>query len=125
MEFFDWEYYLNFRARIPTNLKLSKLKKTRLFNLYKDYCYQSKGYYVSLLAEAREHRIISTVTNIVDLRDLKFVRIVLDEFDDAMQQNLKTNKSREFTLRIYFGQNVAQRYKGWVVCFTNTFKLLF
>lgn len=58
-----------------TNPKFSKLKKARIFNLCKDYSYQSKGYYVSLLAEARGHLAIPTVKNIVDLKTLKLVRI--------------------------------------------------
>ena len=64
-----------------TNPKFSLFKKARIFNLCKDYSYQSKGYYVSLLAEARGHLAIPTVKNIVDLRALKLVRFISDEFD--------------------------------------------
>lgn len=95
-----------------TNPKYSLLKNARIFNLCKDYSYQSKGYYVSLLAEARGHLPIPTTKNIVDLKALKLVRIVSDEFDDVIQQSLKSIKSRNFTLSIYFGQNVAQKYKN-------------
>jgi hypothetical protein len=49
-----------------TNPKYSLLKSARIFNLCKDYAYQSKGYYVSLLAEARGHLAIPTIKNIVD-----------------------------------------------------------
>src|SRR5690554_7118533 len=66
--------------------------------------FRSKGYYVLLLAEARGHLAIPTVKNIVDLKALKLVRIVSDEFDDVIQQSLKNIKSQEFTLSIYFGQ---------------------
>lgn len=51
-----------------TNPEFSRLKKARIFNLCRDYSYQSKGYYVSLLAEARGHLAIPTVKNIVDLK---------------------------------------------------------
>lgn len=108
-----------------TNPKFSQLKKARIFNLCKDYSYQSKGYYVSLLAEAREHLPIPTVKNIVDLRALKLVRIVSDEFDDVIQQSLKSIKSREFTLSIYFGQNVAQKYKELSSLFYKHFQVPF
>ncbi|MEM5565250.1 RimK family protein [Psychroserpens sp. AS72] len=108
-----------------TNPKFSQLKKARIFNLCKDYSYQSKGYYVSLLAEAREHLPIPTVKNIVDLRALKLVRIVSDEFDDVIQQSLKNIKSREFTLSIYFGQNVAQKYKELSSLFYKHFQVPF
>lgn len=108
-----------------TNPKFSQLKKARIFNLCKDYSYQSKGYYVSLLAEARGHLSTPTVRNIVDLRALKLVRIVSDEFDDVIQQSLKNIKSREFTLSIYFGQNVAQKYKELSSLFYKHFQVPF
>jgi len=108
-----------------TNPEYSKLKKARVFNLCKDYSYQSKGYYVSLLAEARDHRAIPTVSNIVDLREPKLVKIVSDDFDDLIQQSLKNIKSQEFTLSVYFGQNVAQKYKELSSMFYRSFQIPF
>ena len=108
-----------------TNPKYSLLKNARVFNLCKDYSYQSKGYYVSLLAEARGHLPIPTTKNIVDLKALKLVRIVSDEFDDVIQQSLKNIKSQDFTLSIYFGQNVAQKYKTLSALFYKHFQVPF
>ena len=103
----------------------SNLKKARIFNLCKDYTYQTKGYYVSLLAEARGHLAIPTIKNLVDLNDLKLVKIVSEDFDDVIQQSLKNIKSREFTLSIYFGQNVAQKYKELSSLFYKHFQVPF
>lgn len=108
-----------------TDTKYSLLKNARIFNLCKDYSYQSKGYYVSLLAEARGHLPIPTTKNIVDLKALKLVRIVSDEFDDVIQQSLKNIKSQDFTLSIYFGQNVAQKYKNLSALFYRHFQVPF
>lgn len=108
-----------------TDPHYSHIKKARIFNLCKDYSYQSKGYYVSLLAEARGHLPIPTVKNIVDLKAPKLVRIVSDEFDDVIQHSLKNIKSREFTLSIYFGQNVAQKYKELSALFYRYFQAPF
>ena len=108
-----------------TNPKYSLLKNARIFNLCKDYSYQSKGYYVSLLAEARGHLPIPTTKNIVDLKTLKLVRIVSEEFDDVIQQSLKNIKSQHFTLSIYFGQNVAQKYKSLSALFYKHFQVPF
>lgn len=108
-----------------TNPKYSHLKSARIFNLCKDYSYQSKGYYVSLLAEARGHLPIPTTKNIVDIKTLKLVRIVSDEFDDVIQQSLKNIKSQDFTLSIYFGQNVAQKYKNLSALFYKHFQVPF
>ena len=108
-----------------TNPDFAKVKNARIFNLCKDYSYQSKGYYVSLLAEARGHLATPTVKNIVDLREPKLVRIVSDEFDDLIQQSLKSIKSQEFTLSIYFGQNVAQKCKELSAMFHRHFQIPF
>ncbi|QNM85364.1 RimK family protein [Polaribacter pectinis] len=108
-----------------TNSKFALIKKARIFNLCKDYTYQTKGYYVSLLAEARGHSAIPTIKNLVDLKDLKLVKIVSEDFDDVIQQSLKNIKSREFTLSIYFGQNVAQKYKELSSLFYKHFQVPF
>ena len=39
-----------------TDPAYSRLKNVRIFNLSRSYSYQSRGYYVSLLAEARGRR---------------------------------------------------------------------
>lgn len=108
-----------------TKPEFSRIKNARVFNLCKDYSYQSKGYYVSLLAEARGHLAIPTVKNIVDLREPKLVKIVSEDFDDLIQQSLKSIKSQEFTLSIYFGQNVAQKYKELSATFFRHFQIPF
>jgi glutathione synthase/RimK-type ligase-like ATP-grasp enzyme len=94
-----------------TQAELSKLQNTRVFNLCNDYRYQSKGYYVSLLAEARGHKPIPNVKSIQDLKAPAIVRIVSEELDDIIQKTLKNLKSEEFTLSIYFGHNVAKQYE--------------
>jgi len=108
-----------------TNPEFFKIKKARIFNLCKDYSYQSKGYYVSLLAEARGHLAIPTVMNLVDLREPRLVKTVSDEFDDLIQKALKDIKSPEFTLSIYFGQNVAQKYRELSAMFHRHFQIPF
>lgn len=90
-----------------TQSELGKEKNVRVFNLCNDYRYQSKGYYVSLLAEARGHNPLPNVKNIQDLKAPAIVRIVSDELDELIQKSLKKIKSKEFTLSIYFGHNIA------------------
>ena len=108
-----------------TNPEYSRLRKARIFNLCKDYSYQSKGYYVSLLAEARGHLAIPTVKNLVDLGEPKLVKIVSEDFEDLIQQSLKNIKSQEFTLSIYFGQNVAAKYRELSAMFFRHFQIPF
>ena len=49
-----------------TDPRYSELKGTKVFNLSRYYTYQSMGYYVSLLAEARGYR--TAVTHIPGIR---------------------------------------------------------
>ena len=48
----------------------------RVFNLCKSYRYQSLGYYVSLLAEARGHKPLPRAGTIEDLQYPQFVSVV-------------------------------------------------
>ncbi|MAL59232.1 MAG: RimK family alpha-L-glutamate ligase [Flavobacteriaceae bacterium] len=107
------------------NPEYSKVKNVRIFNLCRNYSYQSKGYYVSLLAEARGHLAIPTTKNLVDLKSPKIVKIISEEFDELIQQNLKNIKSREFDLSVYFGQNVASKYKELSAMFFRHFQIPF
>lgn len=87
------------------------LKGARVFNLCNEYTYQSKGYYVSLLAEARGHKPLPSVRDILDLKAPTLVRTIAEDLDDLIQRSLKNIKSEEYILSIYFGQNVATSYK--------------
>ena len=49
---------------------------TRVFNLCRSYRYQSIGYYVTLLAEARGHKPIPSVSTVRDLQSPGVVRVV-------------------------------------------------
>ncbi len=93
-----------------TNRSLASLKNVRVFNLSTRYTYQSRGYYVSLLAEARGHKPIPDVKNILDLRAPALMRIVSEDLDELIQKSLHRIKSNEFDLSIYFGQNVAKQH---------------
>lgn len=108
-----------------TNPLYAQEKNARVFNLSNKYAYQSKGYYVSLLAEARGHLVLPTVKNMVDLNEPKLVKIISEEFDDLIQSALRSIKSQEFTLSIYFGQNVAAKYKELSAMFFRHFQIPF
>jgi len=82
----------------------------RLYNLCKSYRYQSLGYYVSLLAEARGHKPLPRVSAIEDLQSQNLVRLMTSGLDELIAKSLLPIKLDEFTLSIYFGHNVAARY---------------
>ena len=85
-------------------------RSARVFNLCKSYRYQSLGYYVSLLAEARGHKPLPKVSTIEDLQSRNLVRLLTQGLDDLVQRSLAPIKSDEFELSIYFGRNVAKHY---------------
>lgn len=84
----------------------------RVFNLCNSYRYQSIGYYVSLLASAREHRAIPNVTTIRDFRDVSVIRSIADDIDEVIQRSLKKVKSNDFTLNVYFGRTLDPSLKS-------------
>lgn len=93
-----------------SNPQFAAIKNARVFNLSNDYSYQSRGYYVSLLAEARGHRPLPDVKTILDLKAPSLAKIVSDSLDDIIQKSLKSLKYKEFVLNIYFGQNSDSQY---------------
>jgi len=93
-----------------TNPDWAKARNLRVFNLSKSYSYQSKGYYVSLLAEARGHKPIPTVGNILDVQKPFVIKLMSEDFDALIQRRLKDLRSDEFTLSVYFGRNLAEKY---------------
>lgn len=93
------------------NDEFSAGRGTIIFNLCRSYRYQNTGYYVSLLAEARGHRPLPDVTSIQDLKSSTMLRYVADELEDVIEQSLHALQSKQFTLSIYFGKNLAKRYE--------------
>jgi len=83
----------------------------RVFNLCKSYRYQTLGYYVSLLAEARGHKPLPRVNTIEDLQSQNMVRLLTEGLDDLIQKSLAPIKSDTFELNIYFGHSAASRHE--------------
>ena len=93
-----------------TDARFVEMKRAKVFNLCRNQSYQTVGYYVSLLAEARSHRHIPSLGTIQDLRQAAVIRIASEELDALLQRSLHSLKSDEFELSIYFGRNLAGRY---------------
>ncbi|MDQ2993400.1 MAG: RimK family protein [Pseudomonadota bacterium] len=87
-------------------------RSVRVINLSRNYDYQSLGYYVSLLAEARGHKIFPSVMSIQDIKAATSRAIVDATIHDNIQDALKNIKSKEFVLSIYFGKNIAKKYNS-------------
>lgn len=85
-------------------------KNFRVFNLCRSYRYQTSGYYVSLLAAARGHKPVPSLSTIQEMKTKAFVKITSDNLDSLVQKSLADIKSDTFELSIYFGKNIARKY---------------
>jgi len=97
------------------------MKGAKVFNLSRSYRYQSIGYYVSLLAEARGHRPLPDTATIQDLRSQTLTRFVSEDLFELIQKSLAPLQSKEFTLSIYFGRNTARHYDRLSLALFNLF----
>lgn len=93
-----------------TDSAYSSTRFAKVINLCRSYRYQTTGYYVSLLAEARGHKPMPNVQTIQDLKSPAITRFVSEELDEMIQQSLKHISSPKFTLSIYFGRNIAKSH---------------
>ena len=94
-----------------TESRYASMKNARIFNLCRSYRYQSIGYYVSLLAAARDHRAIPSVTTMQDFRSQTIIRTIAEDIDDLIQKTFSKATEKEATLYIYFGQTVLPEHR--------------
>lgn len=111
----DWDFGSNNIEVVSaktyvTNSKYAELRGVRICNMCRSYRYQSTGYYVSLLAEARGHKVFPNITTIQDLKSVSLTRTLSDELDDLIQEALLTLTEDKFTLNIYFGHSFEPAY---------------
>jgi len=93
-----------------TDPRYAEIKGAKVFNLCRSYSYQKNGYYVSLLAAARGQKPIPDITALQDMRSGTISRIMSEDLETLIQQNLYDIQGKEHTLSIYFGKNIAKRY---------------
>ncbi|MCK6480750.1 MAG: RimK family protein [Planctomycetaceae bacterium] len=108
-----------------TDPRYSDSRRARVYNFCRRYGYQSVGYYVSLLAEARGHKPMPSVSTVQDLRMAPLVRIVSEDLDDLLQRSLQGLKGPRFSLSVYFGRNLARRYDRLSKALFNYFPVPF
>jgi glutathione synthase/RimK-type ligase-like ATP-grasp enzyme len=93
-----------------TDSQFGSPRAFKVINMCRSYRYQSVGYYVSLLGEARGHRPIPATATIQDLKTLSIIRSVSGDLNDLIQKSLSPLRGKTFTLSIYFARNMAKRY---------------
>lgn len=61
-------------------------QRPKVINLSNSYAYQSRGYYASLLASSRGHKVIPTVETMIDLSERKLYEHALPELELALNK---------------------------------------
>lgn len=82
-------------------------KRVQVINLCRSYKYLGHGYYCSLLAEARGHKVIPSVRTISELTRKSLYGLALDDLDKTLDKALNNNlysDTEGFTLTLYFGK---------------------
>jgi glutathione synthase/RimK-type ligase-like ATP-grasp enzyme len=96
--------------------RLFDMARPKLLNLSRSYAYQSKGYYASLLAEARGHRIVPTVETMLELRETKLYEHALPDLEDELNRCARRvgfQPEAEFKLLVCFGIARDTRFEAF------------
>jgi hypothetical protein len=96
--------------------RLFEMARPKLVNLARSYAYQSKGYYASLLAEARGHRVVPTVETMLELREQKLYEYALPDLEDELNRCARRadfQPDNEMRLLVCFGIARDQRFESF------------
>ena len=93
-----------------------KLKRVHIINLCSSYRYLSTGYYCSLLAEARRHKILPSVKTITDLSRKAIYSLDAEEMaqlaDKKLSKKLDIASQNKFVMYILFGFSEVSELQG-------------
>ena len=109
----SWEFLSHLAPIVEASEYLSnesyhQNKSLRIINLCQSYHYQTIGYYVSLLAHARDHKAIPSVLSIQDVLSTSLSKLISQDIEEEIQHSLHDIKGDEFIFSLYFGQNMAK-----------------
>lgn len=103
-----------------TDETFTGLRGVKIINICRSYRYQSMGYYVSLLAEARGHKPVPSITAIQDMKSLGIIRLASDELQEVMAKALAERQPEKLSFSAYFGKTPE---KGLEQLASRLFKL--
>ncbi|MBD8881649.1 MULTISPECIES: RimK family protein [Rhodanobacter] len=81
-------------------------ERTHVINLCRSYKYLGTGYYVSLLAEARGHKVMPSVRTVNDLRRRSLYGLEIEDLNTKLTHFLPAGgrDTTDFGILVYFGQ---------------------
>lgn len=86
-------------------------RRPYILNLARSYSYQSEGYYASLLAEARGHRISPSVQTMVELSKKSLYNHALPDLGETLQEALAKGAQPVETLFVAFSRTETTGYE--------------
>ena len=92
-----------------------QMRQVQVVNLCRNYRYQSAGYYCSLLAEARGHRVLPGVNTLLDLSARAIYSLRVEDLEAPVHKTLTRlarPESDGFVLDIFFGECVHRQLRG-------------
>jgi len=117
----DWEPYFPSEQVISFDdylqvpqLPTGKTSRTRVINLCRKFGYLSKGYYCSLLAEARGHSVIPSVKTLNNLRDRHSFSVIAEQLhsqSDKFLRKLAEREETQFHFWVFFGESTVPELK--------------
>lgn len=106
----DWKAYSPSDKVISVQDYLShdeqfKLPNTHVINLCRSYKYLTNGYYCSLLAEARNHKVIPSVRSINDLSNKSLYSLDIGNLNQVLEKLMHDRRigSDTQTMKLFFG----------------------
>lgn len=102
-----------------------RTRSLRIVNLSRDCEYLGTGYYASLLAEARGHKVIPSAQTILDLGRRSLYRFALPELNAILAKSLSrlAEPVREpVSLLIAFGNSADERFRGFTRAVFDRFR---
>src|SRR5690349_10207194 len=107
-----------------TDPAYSESQSARVLNLCRTDRYQGRGYYVSLLAEARGHRPLPEVKTLGDLQSSESPqRLMPATFVEQMQRALAEHAEPTFALDAYFGRDPKRQHDALAQQLFGTLRL--
>ncbi len=104
----DWQPYYPSQTTLEASeylLGSGSKGRAQVLNLCRDLSYLSTGYYVSLLAEARGHRALPSVSTINDLANFSHYQLLLGNDDKQLNKFLATaDTASSINILICFGR---------------------
>jgi glutathione synthase/RimK-type ligase-like ATP-grasp enzyme len=101
-------------------------ERTRVVNLCRGQRYARLGYYCSLLAEARGHRVIPSVRTIQDLSRHSIYSLMTREFDDQVELAIRGKglapDTTKFKAKVFFGQTAYPELQELAQSIFETFR---